>query len=254
MEPPVPRLIHAANPGPLTGAGNNTWLLDGGEPALVDAGVGRPDHVRTLRDALAGRTLERVLVTHGHRDHVSGIPALRREWPNLEAFKFPPANDSGCRALVGGDRVRAGDAELIVLHTPGHAPDHVCFWDPVSRNLFAGDMVLEGTTVMIPAGEGGSLRDYMASLERILALEPLRIFPGHGRVVEEPARRIQHYLAHRREREQEVLAIIALGVLDADAIVDRIYPKLAVTLRPAARLTVRAHLDKLREEGRLPEA
>ena len=128
---------------PMTGAGNNTWLIDGAEPSLIDAGVGHAAHVDAIAAALGGRDLARVLVTHHHADHSSGIDALRARWPSLDARKWVQAGEHGWRGLSDNERVRAGDRDLIVIHTPGHAPDHVCFWDPAeSRALFrrhAGD-------------------------------------------------------------------------------------------------------------------
>ena len=104
---PDPLLIPADNPGPLTGRGNNTWLLDGDEPTLIDAGVGRPSHVDAVAAALRGRTLTRVLVTHGHVDHASGLPALRARWPDLEAWKWPMSGERGCpfSSLMSGRRL-----------------------------------------------------------------------------------------------------------------------------------------------------
>jgi glyoxylase-like metal-dependent hydrolase (beta-lactamase superfamily II) len=245
------RLFLAANPGPLTGSGNNTWLLDGEVPALVDAGVGAADHVDELAGALGHRPLGRVLVTHGHPDHASGVPALRARWPSIEAWKWPAAGESGWLTLADGQRLRAGDRDLTVIHTPGHASDHVCFFDELSGDLYAGDMVVQGTTVMIPAGRGGNLRAYLASLDRIASLKPIRILPGHGPIIGRPLELIAQYLEHRRQREKQVLACLGDGVTDLDAMVARIYPDLHETLRPAARLTVQAHLEKLRQDGKL---
>lgn len=235
----VPLLIFADNPGPLTGSGNNTWLIDGREPALIDAGVGAASHVDAIARALGGRPLTRVLVTHGHSDHASGVPALRAKWPSIEVGQFPVLGD--------GAIVHAGDRTLAVIHTPGHAPDHICFWDEARRELYAGDMVAKGTTVMIPAGRGGNLRDYLASLERLATLDPARIFPGHGPVIEEPVALIREYIEHRRMRDAQVRACLDAGIVDVDAIVSRIYPDLSPELRPAARLTVEAHLEKVRD-------
>ena len=244
-----PILIHAANPSPLTGRGNNTWLLDGVLPALIDAGVGAPAHVDAIADALGHRPLGRVLITHGHADHASGVPALRARWPSLEVFQWLPSGEAGSHPLTDGGTLRAGDADLTVLHTPGHAPDHLCFWNAGTRELFAGDMVVEGTTVMIPAGRGGNLRQYLASLERLGALDAMRIYPGHGPIIDQPGRIIEEYLDHRRLRERQVLDCLGEGVMDVNAIVARIYPDLDETLRPAASLTIQAHLEKLREDG-----
>jgi glyoxylase-like metal-dependent hydrolase (beta-lactamase superfamily II) len=133
-----------------------------------------------------------------------------------------------------------------VVHTPGHAPDHICFWDEASREIYGGDMVVKGTTVMIPAGRGGNLRDYLASLDRLAALQPIRIFPGHGPIIDEPVALIREYIEHRRMRESQVKACLDAGIVDVDAMVSRIYPDLPAELRRAARLTIEAHLEKLR--------
>lgn len=245
-----PQLLRAGNPGPLTGEGNNTWLLDGDEPTLIDAGVGAPEHVEAIAHALDGRALARVLVTHGHADHASGVPALRARWPSLDVRKWLTTSESGWRPLVDGTRVRAGDAELIVLHTPGHATDHVCFWNEPTRDLYTGDMAVKGSTVMIPAGRGGNLAEYLRSLERLAALKPDRMLPGHGAIIEQPLALIAEYIEHRRSREAQVVRCLADGVTDVDAIVARIYPDIAAGVRPAARLTVQAHIEKLRAEGK----
>jgi len=231
-----PLLIQAGNPGAMTWSGNNTWLLDGVEPGLIDAGVGLPSHLEAIASALGGRPLSRVLVTHDHTDHSSGIPALRSRWPELDVRQWPTG-------LSDGQLIRAGDAVLTVVHTPGHAADHVCFWDEASRELYCGDMLVRGSTVMIPAGAGGGLRAYLASLERIAALAPVRVFPGHGPVIDDPLGLIAQYIEHRRLRHRQVAACLALGIHDADAIVTRVYPDLVPALRRAARATIEAHLE-----------
>jgi glyoxylase-like metal-dependent hydrolase (beta-lactamase superfamily II) len=249
----TPLLISADNPGPLTGDGNNTWLIDGAEPTLVDAGIGAASHVDAVARALGGRPLARVLVTHGHPDHASGAPALRARWPSLECWKWKiDGDDASWRGLSEGQIVRAGERALAVLHTPGHAIDHVCFWDAASRALYAGDMIRHPGTVVIPAGRGGNLRDYLRSLDRLAALDPGQLFPGHGAIVDRPREVIAEYIAHRHAREEQVIACLRDGVTDIEGIVDRIYAGLASDLRDAARSTVRAHLDKLRDEQRLP--
>ena len=244
-------LIPAGNPGPLTGRGNNTWLIDGREPTLIDAGVGHPDHLDGIARALAGRALARVLVTHGHTDHAAGAPAIQARFPGVEVHKWNLPGETGWLPLADGQRVGAGDADVVAVHTPGHALDHVCFWDERTRDLYAGDLLALGTTIVIPGERGGGLRAYLASLERIAALGPARVLPGHGPVIDRPLDLIVEYLEHRQMRERQVLACLAEGLASPEAIVARVYPDLADNLRPSARQTIDAHLAKLRAEGRL---
>jgi glyoxylase-like metal-dependent hydrolase (beta-lactamase superfamily II) len=160
----------------------------------------------------------------------------------------------GWRTLGDGQQILAGDRALVVVHTPGHAVDHVCLWDEAAGDLYAGDMVVQGTTVVIPGGRGGSLREYLRSLERMAALQPKRILPGHGPIIERPLEIIAEYVAHRAARERQVLECLADGVTEVDAIVRRIYPEIAEPLRAAAGQTIEAHLEMLRDERRMPPA
>lgn len=240
-----PLLIPAGNPGPYTGEGNNTWLIDGHEPTLVDAGTGEPSHLEAIAEALGGRPLARVLVTHDHPDHSFGVSAVRDCWPGVEVLAVA-ATQQPARTLIDGERVRAGNHALHVIYTPGHAPDHVCFWDGESGDLFAGDMVMLDSSVLIPGGRGGDMAAYLASLDRMAALGARRILPGHGPVIEDPAAVIARAIAHRREREAQVLACLDDGVIDVGAIVARLYPELPEGLAQAARSTVEAHLEKIR--------
>ncbi len=243
-----PLLISAGNPGPYTGTGNNTWLIDGHEPTLIDAGTGEPSHLETIAEALDGRPLARVLVTHDHPDHSSGVPAIRDCWPDVEVLALATTQEPA-RTLIEGERIRAGNHVLQVVYTPGHAPDHVCFWDDDSGDLYAGDMVILDSSVVIPAGRGGDMAAYLASLDRMAALGAQRILPGHGPVIEDPAAVIARAIAHRRDRESQILACLDDGIIDAGAIVARLYPGLPEGLARAARSTVEAHLEKIGNDG-----
>ena len=251
-------VLDAGNPGPMTGAGNHTYLLLGRTPTLIDAGVGRPAHLAALAAALEGAQgpLAQVLVTHAHADHVFGAPALRQRWPGARFLKHPwPAMDArhdvSWQPIAHGDVLEAGDTTLHAVHTPGHAPDHLCFWHAESRTLFGGDLLVAGGTVVIPASRGGDLAAYLRSLAAVAALAPLRVLPAHGPVIDEPTSLIERYSAHRADREREVLAAISAGTASVDAIAACIYPDLADTARGVAVDTVRAHVKKLRDEGRV---
>lgn len=243
----------------MTGGGNHTYLLadSGGEAALVDAGVGEPRHIAEVGQLLTDHRarLLHVLVTHAHADHASGAPALAAAHPTARFHKFPwleadRKHPVKWEPLRDGDVILAGGEPLTVLHTPGHAPDHVAFWHEPSRTVFSGDLVVQGGSVMIEASRGGDLRRYLAALERLLALEPSRLLPAHGPEVADPAALLRQYLDHRRMREQQVLGALAAGRNTVPSIAEYIYDGLDPALMPAARETVRAHLDKLTAEGR----
>lgn len=247
-----PTLLHAGNPGPFTGEGNWTYLVPGDRPVLIDAGVGNAAHLDAIAQAAPHGPAE-VIVTHAHSDHAAGTPAIHARWPAARLAKFPWAErdrDLPWRPLADGATIATGDGPLTVLHTPGHSPDHIALWHADSKSLFVGDLLVLGTTVFIPASAGGSLADYLRSLERLRALSPARAWPAHGPVIEDPIALIDHYIEHRRKREEQVLAALAQGLSTVDAITDRIYVNLAQALTPMARESVLAHLIKLEGEGR----
>ena len=248
-------LIPGFNPGVFTGAGNNTWLIAGREPALIDAATGAGRHLAGLRDALGPARLARVLVTHGHPDHASGAAAIAAEWPGTTFAKMPDDGDDrypvDWQPLADGDLVPAGGGVLRVLHTPGHARDHVCFLDEAADTLYSGDLLVSGSSVVIPASAGGSLTDYLASLARVRALRPARVLPGHGPEIRDVVPLIDHYVAHRARRDEQILAALAGGAATREAVVARVYSGLAEGLVRAAGESVLAHLVKLEAEGRV---
>jgi glyoxylase-like metal-dependent hydrolase (beta-lactamase superfamily II) len=250
---PVP--IHAFNPGPFTGAGNITWLIPGRRPVLIDAGTGEARHLDALESALGAMHLSDVLVTHAHVDHASGASAIAGRMPDVRFAKMPwPDHDArypvAWQHLADGDRIDAGDTTIVAVHTPGHAPDHLCFWHEETRTLFSGDLAVQGTSVVIPASGGGDLEAYVASLQRVLELDPLRLLPAHGPVIDKPAALLRSYMAHRREREEQVVAALGAGATSPDAIVARVYRGLSEALIAMARESVLAHLVKLQREHR----
>jgi glyoxylase-like metal-dependent hydrolase (beta-lactamase superfamily II) len=251
-----PRLLHAANPGPMTGEGNWTYLIGDRHPVLIDAGVGHQSHLDAIAAAAPdGPSI--VLVTHAHSDHVSGAPAIKARWPSARFTKHPwPVRDPdvGWTWLQDGSIVDTDDGPLTVLHTPGHSPDHLTLWHADTRTLFVGDMLVLGSTVVIPASHGGSLADYLRSLDRMLKLDPARAFPAHGAVIDDPAALIHKYVEHRVQREAQVVDALTAAGVTVDAIAAKIYPALEAALVPMAKESVLAHLQKLEGDGRARRA
>ena len=248
-----PVFIHAANPGPMTGDGNWTYLIGHSRPVLIDAGVGHASHLDAIGSA-ASAGPSHVVVTHAHSDHIAGAPAIHQRWPSAIFSKHPwPERDPQLQwgRLDDGAIVPTDEGDLTILHTPGHSPDHLTLWHPASRTLFVGDMLVQGSTVVIPASHGGSLAAYLQSLQRMLQLQPARALPAHGPVIEDPAALIEHYFTHRAQRETQVLDLLARGTSTVDRLTAKIYPSIQDDLLAMARESVLAHLMKLETEARV---
>lgn len=247
--------LHAGNPSPMTGAGNWTYLVGEEDPILIDAGVGVPDHLAAIAAAAPSGPRD-VVVTHAHPDHASGAGAIAGRWPEARLRKYPwPERDASYpvawNVLADGDAIAVDGGQLSVVHTPGHAPDHVALWHPESGTIFTGDLLVLGSTVVIPASGGGDLLDYLHSLRRLLALEPKRLLPAHGPPIDDPPALIHQYLDHRQQREEQVLAALDDGRHTIDAMVGVIYRGLVPALVPMAKESVLAHLRKLEREGKV---
>jgi len=249
-----PLLVLAPNPSIYTGAGTNTYLVGDG-PALlcIDPGPDDARHLEAILEA-AGRAsgrIERILLSHSHPDHRPLARALAERTGATVHAREPERADDGALPLADGDRVRAGDICLEVVATPGHAADHLCFHDPDSAVLYSGDHILGGMTSVVSPPDG-DMTAYMDSLERVRALRPRVIHPGHGPRVDDAMALIEEYLAHRLAREAEVeRAVRERGGLVAPIdVVPSIYAAYPVALHPAAARSVEAHLDKLARERR----
>jgi glyoxylase-like metal-dependent hydrolase (beta-lactamase superfamily II) len=246
------------NPGMMTGPGTNTYLVGERDPILIDTGFGVPEYVPLLERYLAERGWarpSRVLLTHRHPDHLGGVIHLRARFPGLRVAKMlhrdaelPP----GIEDLRDGETVKGEGVTLVPVHTPGHASDHLCYYLVEERAVFTGDVVLGGSTTVIPPGDG-DLLDYMSSLRRLQGLDVRRIYPAHGPVIDDGPGRIAEYIEHRLLRERQILDVLADGVRTIPAIVERIYVDVAPALHRVAAMSVESHLRKLVREGRVRE-
>jgi glyoxylase-like metal-dependent hydrolase (beta-lactamase superfamily II) len=234
--------VRAGNPGPFTLSGTNTWIV-GSDPAyVIDPGPALDPHL----DAIAAAVNERggvggIALTHRHSDHSDAVGALR------DRFAAPLAAAVGEPDVVIGDGDRFGP--LTAFATPGHATDHLAF--VAGTACFSGDAVLgEGSVFIAP--DPGALSGYLAGLRRLREL-PLEVLcPGHGPPVWDVAAKLDEYIAHRLERERRLLDALERGLRSTDELLDDVWSDVPAALRPAAAVTLAAHLDKLDEEGRLP--
>jgi glyoxylase-like metal-dependent hydrolase (beta-lactamase superfamily II) len=237
------RRVLAPNPGVYTLEGTNTWIV-GSEPSIViDPGPDMPEHLAEVARQ-AGR-VGAVAVTHDHPDHAPGaLPFAELVGAPLYAYRL-----AGAERLRGGQDLHVGVLELKAVHTPGHTSDHVAFFEPESGSLFTGDAVLgRGTSFIDPPD--GDLVAYLRSLKRMVELGPRTIYPGHGPVVLRGREKLLEYLAHREEREAQVLGALADGPRTIAEMVEVIYADHPKDVRPLAARSVLAHLLKLADEGR----
>jgi glyoxylase-like metal-dependent hydrolase (beta-lactamase superfamily II) len=250
-------LIRAPNASPMTLTGTNTWIV--GEPAwVIDPGPADPGHVaRVVAEAERRGGVAGIALTHAHIDHAEAVPELR------ERFGVPVGAGRSSQIAVGrfeepsveglspDVELHDGDSfgPFAVLATPGHSLDHVSF--VADRVVFCGDTVLGEGSVFIAPG-GNALALYMESLRKLRALDVDALCPGHGPVVWDPAAKLDEYIAHRLDREDRLLDALARGLRSHDELLDDVWDDAPAALRPAAQLTLEAHLEKLKGEGRLP--
>ncbi len=236
--------IRAANAGPFTLSGTNSWIV-GRDPAwLVDPGPALSEHVEALIAGLEERGgLGGIALTHDHADHTEAVPAIREHFP-----------DAPLAAARGRVDIELGEGDvfgpLTAIRTPGHAPDHLAF---VTGNAaLTGDAVLgEGSVFVFP--DPGALAGYLDGLERLRRRRLEVLCPGHGPLVLDADAKLTEYIAHRRDRERRLVAALAGGKRTVNELLDDVWDDAPEMLRPAAAVTLAAHLDKLEEEGRLPD-
>lgn len=249
--------VTAPNPGPMTLAGTNTYVV-GEDPAwIVDPGPADPAHIGRVREEAERRGgIAGVLLTHDHVDHSAGVAMLGAAlvWGRCGV-------DDESRAMLAVDLdapiesaplarpdAPAEAGPFAIIPTPGHAPDHVAFG--FGAACFCGDLILgEGSSIVPPASGGGSLVDYMASLDRVEALEAELLCPGHGPWITDPAAKIAEYRGHRQDRESRLEAALEEGERSRGRLLAVVWDDVPAPLRPAAALVMRAHLEKLAADG-----
>jgi glyoxylase-like metal-dependent hydrolase (beta-lactamase superfamily II) len=250
------------NPSAFTGPGTNTYIVgSGNRPILLDTGQGVPIYrellVTGLREMSHTHELDRIVLTHAHVDHIGGVKQVAQEFGDLRVLKRPwvehdAAAGSEIVAIDDGSVVEGDGVTLRAVHTPGHAPDHLCYYLVEEKALFTGDVVLGAGTTVIP-DDTGDLGQYMNSLRHLLELDLETIYPAHGPVIRKPGDKIREYIAHRELRERQVLDALNDGPLDAMSIVKKIYFDVPEFLHRAAASSVRSHLKKLRGENVVSE-
>lgn len=266
---PLVRRITAANPGPFTFHGTNTFLVGNGTVAVIDPGPDDPDHVAAILKALEGETVSHILVTHTHRDHspaaaplqaVTGAPILA-EGPHrparpLNIGELNPLDASSDtdfapdRALADGERITGDGFTFEAVATPGHTANHMAFALIEEDSLFCGDHVMAWSTSIV-APPDGAMVDYMASLERLIARGDRRLYPAHGAPIDDPRDFLIGLREHRIGREAAILERIAAGDRRIADMVRVIYAEVDQRLHGAAGLSVLAHIEDLVARGRL---
>ncbi len=235
--------VLAPNPSVYTLEGTNTWVVGDGPTIVIDPGPDDEGHRAEVLES-AGEVAA-VLVTHDHEDHAAGAAAFaERAGADLWAWRV-----DGAKRLTDGQRFAAPGVEVTATHTPGHSADHTVFFEPTAGALFTGDAVVgRGTSFIDPPD--GDLARYLTSLHRMLELDPRTIYPGHGPILTDAPAVLRFYLAHREERERQVLEGLEAGDRTVADLVARIYVDYPEEIRPLAARSVTAHLLKLEHDGR----
>ncbi|MFD1612173.1 MBL fold metallo-hydrolase [Sphingomonas tabacisoli] len=261
LEPLVRRVL-AANPGPFTYTGTQTYIVGRGEVAVIDPGPDEPAHIEALIAAVRDETVVAILCTHTHRDHSPAAPALKAATgapvigcaplvledlgPRADAsFDDTYAPD---RVLSDGEQVSAPGWTLEAVATPGHTSNHLCFALNESGALFTGDHVMGWSTTVVSPPDG-DMAAYMASLDRLMQRSDRIYYPAHGDPIENPQRFVRGLAGHRKQREGQILRLLKEDVGAIPAMVERMYVGIDPRLHGAAGRSVLAHLIDLRDRG-----
>lgn len=240
----VERLL-APNPGLFTGPGTNTYLLvSEDETLIVDPGPVEETHRAAILAAVADLQPVGVIVTHTHPDHAPLANPLAGAL-GVPAYGYAPGPEfDPDRRLTDGDVVPFGNDHIEVLHTPGHADDHLCFL--LGDVLFTGDHIMGGSTVIVDR-----MGPYLRSLERLQQLRLDTLYPGHGEAMEDPQAVVRDYIEHRLARERQILDAVHAGAGTVGEIVERVYADVDPAYHRMAGQSVASHLEKSAGEGRV---
>ncbi len=253
------RRIVCHNPGPFTFKGTNLYVIGEGEVAVADPGPAAGAQLDVLASALKGETITHILATHCHADHTGAAAALKERTGALVCGMPRAANALNRTSVVPvafdlplqhGSKIAGSSWEAEAIHTPGHAPDHLCFYLPRQNILLSGDHVMGWNTSVVAPPEG-HMGSYMRSLELLMARKDPVYFPGHGGPVHEPQRYVKALVFHRRWREGEVIECLREGLVSAAEMVSRIYNNIEPSLSGAAAMSVFAQLEFLAEKGKV---
>ena len=259
--------VTAPNASAYTFTGTNSFLLGDERLALIDPGPDDPVHLAALMDAIAGRPVDAIVLSHTHKDHSASAARLARDlgaalWfggPHrlsrpLRRFERNPIRNS-CdwdlmpdRTLVDGETITAGDLDVTVHTTPGHCANHLAF--SMSDILLSGDHVMGWNSTLVSVPDG-SMADYFTSLDKVIALPCRRYIPAHGGPIADGPAYASALKAHRQMRNEQVLAAVRAGARTVPAIVAAIYPAQPLPVRLAARMTITAHVEYLEGLGEL---
>jgi glyoxylase-like metal-dependent hydrolase (beta-lactamase superfamily II) len=254
---PLIRRVVANNPSLMTGPGTNSYLVGIDEVAVIDPGPDVAKHVESIVGAAMRDRVKWVLLTHTHPDHWPAADRIRKKTGALVgAFgKIPKADEVKLDldlVLADGDTIDGTEFRLEAIHTPGHAPNHLCFLLDEEHTLFTGDHVLNGTTTVVNPQRGGDMVEYLASLERLRKIKRVsRICPGHGEMMEDAPAVLEEYVAHRKARERQIMRLLAKGPAKIPDVVSALYTETPEGLLDMAGHQVHAHLVKLKGEGKV---
>lgn len=249
----VRRLV-APNPSMMTGPGTNTYLLGGQEVAVLDPGPLIDSHIANILSYAENR-IRWIIVTHTHPDHSPAAAELARVTGAQLLGRAPPAGEHQDTSFVADRIINDGDEILIdgttieAICTPGHASNHVCYWQRELNWVFTGDHVIDGSTVVINPPDG-DMTHYLQSLSKVRHLRPAKLAPGHGELIDDPDRAIDWIIQHRLQREEKVLvALVENPLLTSMQLVPHVYKDVDSRLYGWAERSLLAHLLKLNDDG-----